>query len=129
MSRDEVRLLTVQLPCDRTAPRLARARVGTLDTVEPVLDDVLLVTSELVSNAVLHAGCGPDEEIECIIERVRQGVRVTVSDPGHGATEPHIRSEEPDVSGGMGLRVVETLACRWGFYRDRKQSVWAELAL
>ncbi len=84
-------------------------------------DDAVLVLSELVTNAVLHAGGADRITVDC-----RDGsIRIDVHD---GATDA---ARVPDVApevGGRGLRIVEALAERWGSDPlDAGKVVWAEL--
>lgn len=89
-------------------------------------EDVLLVASELVTNACLHAG-GPEE---LRLHRLRTVLRLEVSDPGGGAPEPRTphRASRP---GGHGMFIVQRLCLDWGVVRDGRgtgKTVWVELA-
>ena len=94
---------------------------------ESVREDVLLLVSELVTNAVRHAGVGPEHSLQTDI-RWRPGwVRVEVTDPSTGSASIGARSEG-DGSGGFGLFLVEQIADRWGVRRTPAgTSVWFEL--
>jgi len=89
-------------------------------------EDVLLVASELVTNACLHAD-GPDEL------RVGSGpkvVRLEIVDLGSGSPAPRTphRAGRP---GGHGMFIVQRLCLDWGVVRNpggRGKTVWAELA-
>ena len=89
--------------------------------------DVELLVSELVTNAVRHAGLGAEEEI-----RLRAGVasgimRVEVHDPGRGF-EPRQPRPDPARASGWGLFLVAELADRWGVEREEPGTrVWFEL--
>ncbi|MFJ2812503.1 ATP-binding protein [Streptomyces sp. NPDC087294] len=88
-------------------------------------EDVLLVVSELVTNACLHAE-GPDElRIGC----GNKVIRVEVSDRGAGQPAPRTphRSGRP---GGHGMFIVQRLCLDWGVARTpgaTGKTVWAEL--
>jgi anti-sigma regulatory factor (Ser/Thr protein kinase) len=97
--------------------------------IDLVRDDVLLVASELVSNAVLHAGCDPTDEIEVVAELRASRFRLTVIDPGTSGSMPTVRGSDYRGPGGKGLQVVETLSRRWGSDRRDGTVVWAELSL
>ncbi|WP_435238494.1 ATP-binding protein [Streptomyces sp. YPW6] len=89
-------------------------------------EDVLLVVSELVTNACLHAE-GP-EEIR--IGRTPKGLRVEVVDRGAGQPAPRTphRAGRP---GGHGMFIVQRLCLDWGVLRASDapgKTVWAELA-
>ncbi|MBM7814194.1 ATP-binding protein [Saccharothrix algeriensis] len=86
-----------------------------------VHDDVVLAVSELVANAVRHAG-GP------AVLRLAGGadrVRVEVADGS--PVRPGVRPA--GVTGGWGLPLVDRLCRRWGVEPDgRGKVVWCELA-
>ncbi|MFF0163309.1 ATP-binding protein [Streptomyces sp. NPDC005263] len=88
-------------------------------------EDVLLVVSELVTNACLHAE-GPDElRITCD----NKVIRLEVSDKGAGQPSPRTphRAGRP---GGHGMFIVQRLCLDWGVVRGpgaAGKTVWAEL--
>ncbi|GAA1924066.1 ATP-binding protein [Streptomyces sodiiphilus] len=87
-------------------------------------EDILLVVSELVTNACLHAQ-GPEEL------RIAQGagnLRVEVVDSGSGAPEPRL-NRSPGRPGGHGMFIVERLSRDWGVAQEAggTKTVWAEL--
>jgi len=88
-------------------------------------EDVLLVVSELVTNACLHAG-GPDEiRISCD----NKVIRVEVADLGTGQPSPRTphRAGRP---GGHGMFIVQRLCLDWGVVRVSGvagKTVWAEV--
>ncbi|MGW0390716.1 ATP-binding protein [Streptomyces sp. NPDC003042] len=88
--------------------------------------DALLVTSELVTNAVRHAVGPRDREIETRFVRLVRGVRVEV----HDACEARPVVRAPD-EGGRGLSLVDALADRWdvGERSGPGKRVWAELSV
>lgn len=92
-----------------------------------MLGDVMLVASELVTNAVLHSGCSDDHLIQVDVERRAQRLLITVRDPGLSGTEAQGRPG--GVDGGWGLLIVDELAQRWGAERADGYCVWAEVAL
>jgi anti-sigma regulatory factor (Ser/Thr protein kinase) len=89
------------------------------------LDDIRLLVSELVTNAIRHAEAeGGTVELNVTIDRGR--VRVEVADPGAGF-EPQPRDDEMNRPGGWGLYLVDRIADRWGVVRNRMNRVWFEL--
>lgn len=93
-----------------------------------VLEDTLLVVSELVANAVLHAGLADGVPIEFRV--CTDGcIRIDVRDRGRG----FLRSDPGPAAGrrfgGRGLGIVATISDRWGIVEDDGVLVWAELAL
>jgi anti-sigma regulatory factor (Ser/Thr protein kinase) len=85
----------------------------------PVL---VLLTSELVTNAVIHA----ETPVDVIVRSSPERVRVEVVD---GSTRAPLRRLARTVDEwGRGLGVVETLSTRWGVQcADWGKSVWFEL--
>ncbi|MEV6313975.1 ATP-binding protein [Streptomyces sp. NPDC051776] len=89
-------------------------------------EDVLLVVSELVTNACLHAD-GPEElRVGC----TGKVLRLEVVDLGSGSPAPRTphRAGRP---GGHGMFIVQRLCLDWGVVRNADgvgKTVWAELA-
>jgi anti-sigma regulatory factor (Ser/Thr protein kinase) len=89
-------------------------------------EDVLLVVSELDTNACLHAD-GPEElRVSCNAKVLR----LEVVDLGTGTPAPRTphRAGRP---GGHGMFIVQRLCLDWGVVRNAEGSgktVWAELA-
>jgi hypothetical protein len=91
---------------------------------ERTADDVLLVLSELVSNAVLHAGDAQGATLVLYDDRIR----VEVADPSTVAPAPS--GYDVNAHTGRGLGLVEALALEWGVaHQDGGKVVWADLAL
>ncbi|MFE6359720.1 SpoIIE family protein phosphatase [Streptomyces sp. NPDC057806] len=129
------------LPGSSLAPASARALVraalaewtelglpGTQAHTRRLADDTVLVVSELVTNAVVHAGT--EIGLVCRAEEETGAVVVEVSDhhparaPRDGASEPAHGSAEY----GRGLTLVARLAECWGVtYRTGVKTVWARL--
>ena len=107
------------------ARRAVVARDGKLP--DSVREDVLLLVTELVTNAVRHAGVGPDGSFQVELQRWKQRVRVEVANPGTG---PPLVSPRPDMSGpgGWGLVLVDRIATRWGVDKGSSRTcVWFEI--
>lgn len=89
---------------------------------EDALDDMLLITSELVTNAVIHAGSNP-HLLTCLVGDV---VRVEVIDDSHEHGE--MRVADPFDEHGRGLFIVDAISTRWGIERLlHGKRVWAEV--
>ncbi|HEY5196388.1 MAG TPA: ATP-binding protein [Solirubrobacteraceae bacterium] len=121
--------LELDLPCGPVAPRLARQALRGVLGSRRVGDDAALVVSELVTNAVQHSGCDPEQTIRLDALLSAGCVRIAVHDPGRSGQTPRVRDEVPAQAGGRGLRLVEQLARRWGSDHRDGRLVWAELAL
>ncbi|GAB3117626.1 ATP-binding protein [Streptomyces calidiresistens] len=90
-------------------------------------EDVLLVVSELVTNACLHGG-GPQT---MSLTRGTDLVRIEVTDLGDGMPAPRT-GRVPGRPGGHGMFIVERLSVDWGILRDGTlpgKTVWAEMAV
>jgi anti-sigma regulatory factor (Ser/Thr protein kinase) len=83
-------------------------------------ENILLVTSELVTNAYQH-GVG---RIELRVRRSGEQIRIDVIDQGR-AWAVKIRDAAVGV-GGWGLRIVDQLTSDWGVLEGRTH-VWATL--
>ncbi|MFE5486681.1 SpoIIE family protein phosphatase [Streptomyces sp. NPDC056527] len=119
---------------DPVGRSVATARAFVRDTLQgwgyaEVVDDAVVLTSELVTNAVIHAGTAAD--VLCL--RSDDGVRVEVADhyPEReiplqgGRTVAH-----PDRENGRGLLLCAALATRWGVeYTPTHKHVWFQLDL
>ncbi|MEU6853820.1 ATP-binding protein [Actinacidiphila alni] len=86
----------------------ARAELGRWGLPEGVADDVLLVVSELVTNAVVHT---VGDGVVCSLRHAGSEVRVEVGAEGH--SEARADARPPD-EGGRGLVVVAALSTAWG---------------
>jgi anti-sigma regulatory factor (Ser/Thr protein kinase) len=91
------------------------------------LRDLRLLVSELVTNAVRHAGLARSDRIRLLVDVGEGFVHVEVHDPGRGF-EPTAPSPDPARASGWGLYLVEELADRWGVDGvGRGTRVWFEL--
>ncbi|MFD5428216.1 ATP-binding protein [Streptomyces sp. NPDC127084] len=89
-----------------------------------IAEDVLMVVSELVTNACLHAD-GPEELVlHCTPDRLR--IEVSDANPVTPRPRPHADPARP---GGHGLVVLGRLARAWGSVSrgDTGKTVWAEI--
>jgi anti-anti-sigma factor len=122
--------VTLELPVSDKAPRQARVEVreaiaGRLSQSESEV--AVLITSELVTNAVLHPEHGEGDSIGLSISSDDGCLRVEVADSGSGF-EPVELARADNVAGGRGLVVVDRGATRWGTRRNHRFCVWFELA-
>lgn len=93
------------------------------DTPGPMRDDVVLMVSELATNAVLHGLTS----FHLAVQRTQREIRVEVTDFAGGvpALDPH-----PD-NGRQGLHIVDLLATRWGVCAGSEsgKTVWFTLSV
>jgi anti-sigma regulatory factor (Ser/Thr protein kinase) len=118
-------VLRLEVPCDPNAPGAVRAALRHVARASWHSDDIVLVASELTTNAVLHSGCAETHKLEFQAAIGPDSVLVSVRDPGFSEQSASQRRS----GGGWGLRIVDQLAARWGAERGDGYRVWAELAL
>ena len=89
-----------------------------------------MLVSELVTNAVRHAGVGVNGEILVRLLVLEGRLRLCVEDPGSSRIT---RRAKPDRErpGGMGLFIVEQLSSSWGVAKTGSgtTNVWCEVAV
>lgn len=113
----------------RAVPEIPRSRVFVADVLgrygHSPTDAVLLVVSELITNAIRH-GAG---EVELRVGVDDETVRVEVLDGGHAKVRAPRRVPSPEALGGRGLVLVREMSRRWGsgFDPAGRTMVWAEL--
>jgi DNA-binding NarL/FixJ family response regulator len=97
---------------DTQTPRAARRFVTQVltgfDDEGDLTDTVTLLVSELVTNAVLHAG----SDVEVMVRLTATAARIEVTDDSEEAIAP--RNATSDEDSGRGLALVGNLAQRWG---------------
>ncbi|MEX0171862.1 SpoIIE family protein phosphatase [Streptomyces sp. LMG1-1-1.1] len=113
---------------------VAAARAFVRDTLQgwghpELVDDAVVLTSELVTNAVIHAGTSA--EVLCL--RSDDSIRVEVADR-YPEREIPVQSGRslgnPDRENGRGLLLCAALAHRWGVdYSPTRKHVWFHLDL
>ncbi|MFE1552746.1 SpoIIE family protein phosphatase [Streptomyces sp. NPDC058718] len=113
---------------------VAAARAFVRDTLQgwghsELVDDAVVLTSELVTNAVIHAGTSA--EVLCL--RSEDSIRVEVADR-YPEREIPVQSGRtlgnPDRENGRGLLLCAALAHRWGVdYSPTRKHVWFHLDL
>ena len=114
--------LELQLAPVPQTPGMARRRLteqfaGELDSEE--LQDAKLLTSELVTNAVLYGRGRIDLSARLEDDRLT----VDVADQGGGFELVVGREHDWDTVGGHGLSIVDAVASRWGIHEGRSH-VW-----
>ncbi len=130
-------LLRVELEHDPAAAATARGLVrdavlaDTPSASDDLLDAMLLVTSELVTNGLRHG----EPPVSLTVDRKGHRLRLTVTDEGSRIPRPRLAS--PEATGGRGLFLVSALSTAWRIEPHSGErlggaagtSVWAEFAL
>ncbi|MFE2724957.1 ATP-binding protein [Kitasatospora sp. NPDC059327] len=159
-----MQVLQVQLAVRADPAEVGRARRWVrsrllnhgVDPDAPIAETVVLVVSELVTNAVVHTGCpavlrlcfpidgspagdgppggegSPVHGTDCggaVREAAAVGpLRVEVADASQVAPAPRHAGPDADATNGRGLELVELLCDRWGWYPDGSgKRVWCEI--
>lgn len=110
-------------PESASVPQARRFVADQLGDLSPDTVDVArLLVSEIVTNAVLHAGT----ELVLTLERGESTVQVQIEDGN--PLLPVVRSHGPDAGTGRGLHVLDRMASRWGTSEvDGGKIVWFEI--
>ncbi len=116
---------SLDLGADAAAPSAARSFVRSVLgewRCDHLVESALLIASELVTNAVVHA-----RSRSVLGLRLLEGrVRIQVAD--HGAGMPTPRVPDEDGPGGRGLPIIEAISSSWGIDATPDgKVVWAEL--
>ncbi|WP_052706598.1 anti-sigma regulatory factor [Streptomyces rubellomurinus] len=138
-----MQVLQVQLAVQADPAEVGRARRWVrsrllnhgVDPDAPMAETVVLVVSELVTNAVVHTGC--PAVLRLCLPVVEDGpagggpaglLRVEVADASTRAPAPRHAGADQDATNGRGLELVELLCERWGWYPDGSgKRVWCEI--
>jgi anti-sigma regulatory factor (Ser/Thr protein kinase) len=125
--------VSVEIPVEAEAVAMARdvvTRVVTGATAaEHRMDDLRLLTSEIVTNALRHGGLRSRDTISVAVDVSPRKVRVEVADRGPGFDPEALVEPSPEKVGGWGLALVKQLADAWGVIRNEPNFVWFELSL
>ena len=119
--------IDLRLAPDVRAPEAARRSLEALrpSLDEGVVDDAILLVSELVTNSVRHARLGPEETIAVRVLTKPTALRVEVADAGPGVDPAALGDPHP--GGGWGLWLLDRIATRWGTSEGGDAGVWFEL--
>lgn len=100
---------------------LARRALAQEGLHEDLRHTVALLVTELIANAVRHAGLADDQRVVLFARLCDDHVRVELADPGPGF--------DPDAVAqpGYGLRLLDKLASAWGVDRQKGCRVWFEV--
>jgi signal transduction histidine kinase len=128
MPQDAEVLLSLAVQCNERAPAAVRRELSRVSGMNGVLPDLLLIASEIVTNAVLHSDCPEPSELDVTLTRTGGEYILSVEDPGLSEGVARVAESRSPGSGGLGLRIVEELAFSWGQERREGYRVWATLA-
>ncbi|HEX2175461.1 MAG TPA: SpoIIE family protein phosphatase [Nocardioidaceae bacterium] len=126
--RRRLHTATTDLPVGAAACPLARrfvtSRLTEWNVDEELVETAQLCVSELVTNAIIHAGTSSQVTVRLDDERLL----VSVRDHGRSDAVRPVEGEEPTVSTGRGLTIVDVLSTTWSSERSVDgTTVWFEL--
>src|SRR3954447_5377964 len=114
------------VPFSNEVPRQVRADLetrwgATLD--RPLLDEVKMMASELVGNALVHSGRPVEDPLTLSIKITDDVLRLEVIDQGRGVEHLTPRQTFP----ASGPQCVDLLSDRWGSKHENSFHVWFEI--
>ncbi|MEV6106143.1 ATP-binding protein [Streptomyces sp. NPDC051940] len=123
---------TCELPADPRSIAVARSVVRSVLCewdLEPLADNVVTATSELVTNALRHGmpiGPGPDAH-PLTLGLMRRGSSVVCAVFDRGTEIPQLSEPDPLAESGRGLHIVASVSDVWGWSRPTPsgKAVWA----
>ena len=123
---DAISLSLPALPSSATTARSEVTRRLAQRITHGALEDVRLLITELITNALRHSGMTSDDQIGVRAELSQGTVRIEVHDPGRDGP---VEIRKPGLrDGGYGLFLVDRLTSQWGVERLNGTTVWAELS-
>ena len=124
---------TLELELERSvdAPSVARAAIVGFcqdsDSSPSTIATVMLLVSEIVTNAVVHPDVDPPGTVELFAQLGKDIIRVEVSDDGTGFTPK--KRNPGQLGGGFGLYLLEKESARWGVESTPRTKVWFEVTV
>lgn len=129
--RGRVARISIQRDDLQQVRRLRHYLRGSLSEweLDPLMDELELLISEVVTNALIHAGSAVDVRLRRYADRVRVDVRD--SDPHPPVVVPVVdvdRPEDDEAESGRGMLIVDAVASAWGSSPSgRGKTTWFEL--
>jgi serine/threonine-protein kinase RsbW len=123
---------SIRLPFVMSTPSIARTRLAAFLTVHrassEVIDDALIVISEMIANAVSHGVPADDGNLEIAWTIHDDLLELSVHDGGEVSSLKPVDFDEDSLS-GRGLAIISKVADRWWVDMTAGTKVNAELAL
>lgn len=125
------RPLRLRFPARPENVSLIRRALDGMGLPDPVREDAVLLTTELVTNSIRHADLGPDDHVDVTASWSGTVLRVIVRDSGSGVPPSDIVAgsirPSPGGQSGWGLYLVDRLSTRWGTNLGGTVGFWFEL--
>jgi anti-sigma regulatory factor (Ser/Thr protein kinase) len=126
----------VGLPAE-VAPARHWLRKLLADDHAAIVDDVVLMACEAVTNSICHSDSGRHGHngdpgtVTLVVSATGDMMRVAVTDAGSRTNVPHLTDDGPDAVNGRGLHMIELLSGgRWGTScHDGGRTVWFEVPI
>ncbi|MCO6005137.1 ATP-binding protein [Actinoallomurus purpureus] len=134
VDRLDLAAVVTAVNCSRVFTKLTLAKWG----ASTILDDAVLITSELVTNAVKATGVmEPNPNWSSLGKLNLVGIRllgfnasIVIEVWDAAPCTPAAKGEDLEAESGRGLNIIAEIAHRWGFYpTNRGKVVWAELVV
>jgi len=122
--------MVLQLPAVPESLRVLRQALGRMDLPERLLEVAKLLSSELLTNSIRHAGLSTEDRVDVTVAWSGAVLKVLVRD---GALTPEAAElaasfrPEPGWQSGWGLFLIDRLASRWGITLHGRSGYWFEL--
>jgi anti-sigma regulatory factor (Ser/Thr protein kinase) len=114
-------------PATVTTPRQVRAEIRELFGTDPPVEEILLASDELVTNAIEHSG---STGLTVTLATGRHTVRIAVTDAGPANGVPRLTNADPAAEHGRGLMIVQALSTDWGIEQAVSgTTVWCHIPL
>jgi len=118
--------LVLDVAGDKSAPGIVREALRTIDAISHVIDDALLVASELVGNVLRQPGRVAETQLHVRASVDEHGLLISVHAPVIANAGAY---QDGSGQGDLGLQIVERLAERWDITHDDRYRAWARLTL
>lgn len=122
----------IRLPFEPSTPNMVRTKLAGYLTVNRapsnVIDNALIVVSEMIANAVSHGVPTDDGMLEISWNLKPELLELCVSDSGQAKSMTPIAFDDDSLS-GRGLSIIKKVADRWWVDSTEGTSVHAELSL
>jgi serine/threonine-protein kinase RsbW len=130
-SEERARPLRLRFPARPENVSSIRRALEGMGLPDPMREDAVLLTTELVTNSIRHADLGPGDHVDVTAVWSGTVLRIIVRDSGSGVPPSDIVAgsirPSPGGQSGWGLYLVDRLSTRWGTNLGGTVGFWFEL--